>query len=295
MKLHASAAPKRLEAVLKQTGSRLTDALKDAVFPLRCLQCGSIFHPGPADRNFPKDKIADGWLGTCDLSDIFRILMRPYLCSTCINGFIPADSPLCRQCGLIFASSKGEDRLCEACIRSPKYFRVARAGGVYDQAMMAVIHALKYKGKVQLAYPLSMLLLCVLISRWRSGTIDLVVPVPLFPKRFRRRGFNQAYMVVRPWRALLAGLNGPASGMTIHVNGLKRIRPTRAQTGLGRQARLSNVSGAFEISSPEQIKGKQVLIVDDVYTTGATVNECARVLLKGGAAAVDVLTVARAM
>jgi ComF family protein len=281
--------------MLIQAGACLTHALRDALFPPACLQCGAFFHPPQLEAEFPESISFEAVSALRNVEKIFQNLMRPYLCPTCLRGFTAADSPLCLQCGLIFKSREGEDRLCESCIRNRKHFRIARAAGVYDRAMMAVVHELKYGGTVQLAAPLSVLLLCVFLKYWRRDAIDLVVPVPLYSRRFRRRGFNQSYLIVRPWMDLLRGLNGTGFTLDILAHGLKRTRPTLPQTGLGRRDRLSNVHSAFEISSPNRLKNKRILIVDDVYTTGATVNECARVLLQGGASVVDVLTLARAM
>jgi ComF family protein len=277
---------------LIQAGTYLTHAFRDALFPPACLQCGTFFQPPQVAADFSESISFEAAPPSHNVEKIFQNLMGPYLCPTCLEGFTAADSPLCLQCGLIFKSREGEDRLCESCIRNPKHFRTARAAGVYERAMMAVVHGLKYGGTVQLAAPLSVLLLCVLLKYWRRDAIDLVVPVPLYSRRFRRRGFNQSYLIVRPWMDLLRDLN---RGIPILPHGLTRKRPTAPQTGLGRRDRLSNVRGAFGISSSNRIKNKRILIVDDVYTTGATVNECARVLLQGGASVVDVLTLARAM
>ena len=122
---------------------------------------------------------------------------------------------------------------------------------------------------------------------WDGDAIDLLVPVPLHVKRLRERGFNQAHLLIRRW-AKQEGI--PFDGLT-----LSRSRWTAPQTGLSRSERRKNIKGAFSIRHPERIKGRKIVLVDDVYTTGATVNECARVLMKAGAEFVDVLTLARAV
>jgi len=226
---------------------------------------------------------------------LFSVLMVSYLCPACIQTFTAVTSPLCRQCGVMFKGREGDDHFCEACVRSENYFGIARAGGVYDHAMMAVIHSFKYSEKVQLAYPLSMLLLAVFLKYWRQRPIDLIVPVPLYKKRLRQRGFNQSYLIVKDWKALLATSWLPGQDVDIDPHILQRTRPTPPQTGLGRKDRMSNVKQAFVLASPEKVTDRRVLVVDDVLTTGATANECTRVLLGGGAKAVDILTVARAM
>lgn len=116
---------------------------------------------------------------------------------------------------------------------------------------------------------------------------DAIVPVPLHIARLRWRGFNQAVLLARPlarsWRIPLEPL------------ALRRSRPTAPQVGLGEVERRRNIAGAFEIRDAAAIRGRRVLLVDDVFTTGATVEECSRVLLKGGALAVDVAVLARAL
>jgi len=162
-------------------------------------------------------------------------------------------------------------------------FGIARCAGVYDQALMTIIHRYKYTGKIEMAAPLSALLISVYDHHWQSRAIDLVVPVPLHPARHRSRGFNQAYLLTRPW------------GQMVNRDVLQRKKTTPPQTGLGRKMRQSNIRGAFTVKDSSIIDGKHILLVDDVYTTGATVGECSRVLRKNGARCVDVLTLARAV
>ena len=194
-----------------------------------------------------------------------------------------AESPICMRCGLIFKSRQGEDHLCGECLQSEKPYGKARAAGVHDQALMSIMHAYKYGGKVQLAGPLSKLLTAVFERHWQPDAIDLVLPIPLHPTRLRERGFNQAYLLVRSWGDIVAR------------DILQRKRPTSPQTGLGRKERLRNVRGAFAVKDPLAVKNRRILLVDDVYTTGATVKECARILKKCNAVQVDILTVGRAI
>ena len=166
---------------------------------------------------------------------------------------------------------------------------------VYDQQAMAIIHRFKYAGKTQLARPFGGLLLNTFLRYWQDEAIDLILPVPLHRQKFRQRGFNQSYLMVDCWKTI-AALN-PLIAAHKHPRSdvLSRNKATASQTGLGRQQRLKNVKGAFRVRLPETVHARKVLVVDDVYTTGATVNECARSLLEAGAAQVDVLTLARAI
>ena len=164
---------------------------------------------------------------------------------------------------------------------------MARAVGVYDQSLRTAIQALKFKAGVQLAKPLGCMLYQTFRRYWSPGEIDLIAPIPLHRRRFRQRGFNQAYLLIANW---------PMRGETEIVRDLLvRQRATPPQTGLDRRQRRINIKNAFAVRRSGQSAGKRVLLVDDVLTTGATAEACARVLLKDGARQVDVLTLARAL
>ena len=245
---------------------------------MSCRACGQFFHFFESSQS-----VAGIGSKPKNLRDIFSNLMAQHLCPVCARQFGAAETPICTRCGLIFKSRQGEDHLCGDCLESEKTYGMARAAGVHDQSLMSLIHAYKYDGKVQLAGPLSKLLTAVYERHWRSDFIDLVLPVPLHPARLRKRGFNQAHLLVRSW------------GDVVARDILQRIRRTSPQTGLGRKERLKNVKGAFAVKDPAIVEERHVLLVDDVYTTGATVQECARILKKCGAAQVDILTVGRAV
>jgi ComF family protein len=157
----------------------------------------------------------------------------------------------------------------------------ARAIGAYDGALRAIVHALKYDGRRSLAVPLAALM------RARAAALvdaaDVAVPVPLHPSRLRQRGFNQAADLAR-------GLGVPV------VSARKRVRATPTQTSLPAARRHGNVRGAFTITRHARVlAGCTVLLVDDVSTTGATLDACARTLKAAGAAEVRALTAARAV
>jgi ComF family protein len=271
-------------------------ALISALFPVKCLVCGSFYHTGvdgtdstdasnsPDSDSFPHNK---------DIG--FDKLIAPCICSACSGDYLPIKAPICIQCGIMFQSREDKDHTCEDCIRTPKKFKSARAAGIYDRSFMEIIHSLKYKGRIQLAKPLGQLLLSVLFQYWAENEFDLILPVPLHSKRLKKRGFNQAFLLIRNWSDIEDKLNINVSSITIDPHVLKRHKSTKPQTGLKRRERMKNIKNAFSISDPDRIKEKKILLVDDVYTTGATVNECASVLLKNGAGQVDVLTLARAM
>lgn len=152
---------------------------------------------------------------------------------------------------------------------------------------MEAIHLFKYAKKTSVGHPLSLLAKETFFQFWDTHEIDLIVPVPLHIKRLRERGFNQAYLLIRRW--------AKEEGISFDGLTLSRSRWTEPQTTLSRKERQKNIKGAFFVEHPERVEGRKILLVDDVYTTGATVNECARVLTEAGADLVDVLTLARAV
>jgi ComF family protein len=268
---------------------RLIRIFKEVLFPSKCLGCGSFFHPSadPAQRENPSAVAYEMETVT------FEKVMAPFLCSSCICKFLPVESPLCPVCGFVFESREGSDHVCGNCIKQSRHFGKARALGLYDKTLMEVIHSFKYKEKLQLARPLEELLFSVFVKHWNIDDFDLVVPVPLHLKRFRSRGFNQSYLIVKDWPEI-AGKLRPVN-FEIGNGALSRTAWTQPQTGLGRKERMENIKGAFSVGDESKVAGKRVLLVDDVYTTGATVDECAGAILEGGAASVEVLTLARAV
>ncbi|MGB9887745.1 MAG: ComF family protein [Moorellales bacterium] len=188
----------------------------------------------------------------------------------------------CRRCGRLLPAPG----LCRDCRTDPPPFAWARAAGLYDGRLRLALQQLKYYRRRRLAAPLGYLLLLALEDAPEVPNFDLVVPVPLSPRRLAERSFNQA--------ALLARELARARHLPL-VEALARVRETPPQVGLSRGARLNNLAGAFAVREPEKVLGASVLLVDDTLTTGATVRECSRVLLAAGAKAVYVLTVATAL
>lgn len=198
-------------------------------------------------------------------------------------GFLPA--PLCRTCALPVEIDLGADTRCAACTAAPPAWSRAAAPLAYDDTTRPMILGLKHAGhrdRLRLA------------GRWMTDaagdmleTADRLVPVPLHPMRLAARGFNQSL-----W---LAASVSRASGVPLATHWLKRKRRTPSQSGLNARARARNVQGAFHV--PERrhagIRGRRLVLVDDVYTTGATLSACARELKRAGAANVDILVLAR--
>lgn len=191
----------------------------------------------------------------------------------------------CARCGVPFEIAVESDQVCGACLADPPAYDRARAALIYGDVSRDLVLGLKYQGRRD---GLGML------AGWMGSAgaelladADLITPVPLHYFRLIRRGFNQS-----GW---LAAALSRASGVRLSVDALKRIRATPIQGNLSADARRRNVQGAFRVrhSRLKLIKGKRVLLVDDVLTTGATTEACARTLKRAGAACVDVITLAR--
>lgn len=258
--------------------------------------CRTFFQPPTTDLDVvsePTDSIEFVW--PLSLQSRIDRLMSYFLCPACIRGIVVVESPICVCCGLPFKSRQGDDHPCGDCLVSPKSFRIARAPLIYEQILTRIIHCFKYQGKIQLAKPLAVLLQATFRQFWERDSIDMIMPVPLHLKKLRKRGFNQAYLLVRDWDRAAAQDRAGLPDLQIERNVLARAVSTLPQSALGRAERAVNIKNAFTLIEPDKIIDKRILLVDDVYTTGATVNECARVLLKFGAEHVDVLTLARAV
>jgi ComF family protein len=211
---------------------------------------------------------------------------------------LPLTGILCAICGeRIFspyavADSDGEPR-CGLCRRIEPTFARAAAYGSYEGGLRELIHLLKYNGVRPAANVLGQMLaetVAELASEFSPDSVA-VIPVPLFRAKLREREFNHAESIARA-----AVKSFPQAGrLELCAGALVRKRETPSQTGLTRHQRRENVRGAFAVAQTEAVKGREVLVVDDVYTTGATVSECARVLRRAGATKVWVATVARTL
>ena len=212
---------------------------------------------------------------------------RPYFhfCTHCLNSFSKINPPACPVCGIPFGSISEENHLCEKCMRKRPSYDSLGAPYIYEGRIMDAIHQMKYDGKTYLADSLGPLM-ASFATRWLDTTENLlIIPVPLHPKRLRERGFNQALLLAR---AIM-----PALGAELDFLSLKRIIYTKSQTGLNSKERKRNVRKAFIMDRQKGLKGKTVVLVDDVATTGNTMNECARVLKKAGIERVFCLALAR--
>lgn len=210
---------------------------------------------------------------------------RIHICPECRATSGPLHSPMCTCCGVPFITHEGIDHRCGRCTAKNPHFDAARSAVLYEGAVRDLIHRLKYDGRVQCRRPLGLLMAERLAGYCGDVSPDLMVPVPLHLRRLRTRGFNQSVLigelVAKEWH------------LPFERRVLRRTRWTESQLTLKVEERAANVRGAFEVAFPDRVRGKRVMLVDDVLTTGSTANECARVLTKAGAASVCVVTVAR--
>ena len=207
-----------------------------------------------------------------------------HICPTCRDRLPLVSSPLCSICGIPFAGTGGDHR-CGACLIHPPHFDAARAHFLYEGAIRDLIHSFKYNHHTQLRNPLSFLTLEGVRGFVAEHNPHLIVPVPLHRSRLRQRGFNQAVLL---GRVLSRQLSIPMLTDT-----LVRTRPTEPQIELPAAERRLTVKGAFSVTRPDRVAGKRILLLDDVMTTGSTMDECAKELKRVGADVVIAATIAR--
>jgi ComF family protein len=256
--IHATAGA---EAAARALGRRLSDGLErllDLIYPRLCPLCNAV-----SDR--PGRLIC------------WRCFARLPLHTV--------DEAFCRHCGLVPEGRADGQFLCDVCRRSRPAFDLARTAAPFRGGIRALLHAFKYNSATWLRADLVDFIEGALRTYYDPSQIDLVLPVPLHTGRLRRRGYNQS--------ALLAGALARRLGLATAPAVLQRSRATPTQTRLSAPARRRNVAGAFQVVHPEWVRGRTLLLIDDVMTTGATLHEAARSLKRAGAWRVWALTVAR--
>jgi ComF family protein len=242
---------------------RLAGGLTSILFPAPCGLCGQI----QADAG------------------------RIPICQSCLAKLIPWNAPVCPRCGRPYVSAAAvaaiEHPLCHGCRRGVYDFDFARSYGAYSSPMARAVVMLKYQRVTPLASWFADRLVSVVRQNAAEYAADVIVPVPLHPARQRERGYNQAELIAR---ALARRLGLPCRS---HL--LVRTRPRPEKRRLTVRERWQSVRNAFDMRQGAQVDKRRVLLLDDVLTTGATLDACSRALREAGAAYVAAITVARAM
>jgi ComF family protein len=230
-------------------------------------------------------------------------ISRLPVCEECLGAMRPISGGLCSICGerlvspFAFAaeacSGESGEAHCGLCRRLEPPYVKATAYGSYESGLRELIHLLKYNQVRPAANVLGRMLAEAIedLQPLLAGSEVLLVPVPLHSRKLRQRGFNQSELIAR---AALK-LKPAAVALQLREGLLERRRETKSQIGLSRQQRRKNIRGAFAVATPDEVHGREVLVVDDVFTTGTTVSECARILRRAGASKVYVATVARTL
>jgi ComF family protein len=240
-------------AIRSRWSNNWSEAFFKLLFPQACKSCGVIIESGDKGE----------------------------ICPSCLAQITFLGTPCCPVCGLMFLKSGGDSHPCGTCKSTPPFFSQARSLVRYSGDVGTLIHSFKFRGD------LSSL---VTFGRWAENSVfssltppDYIIPVPLHAKRIQERGFNQA--------ALLAQVFFPQQKNKIK-HFLYRRKNTTSQTQLGGVERRRNLKKCFALYPDVDVRNKIIYVVDDVYTTGTTVNECAKVLMKAGARCVEVATLA---
>lgn len=214
--------------------------------------------------------------------ELLGVTTIPYICNNCWQDIHFVEPPWCDICG-----TPNINGLCEACAITPPRYGKLRSVAFYQTTLQQAIHCFKFEKKKGLARHLIQLINTHIPSDCRIAEYDFILPVPIHKKRQQERGFNQA--------TLLANGIAKTEGVPVLRDTLVRHRHTVAQSSLDREARQQNLIGAFTIRNPDIIRGKRLLIFDDVFTTGATIREAVSELWTADPAEVDVLTLARTL
>jgi len=254
-----SAQNERLSDCFKSAMRRLGGSFLDLCLPRLCAGCRKI------------------WL----------LSHEGFWCEGCFEELPWIRSPLCPRCGRPFLkSASSNDHLCGDCLLGLHPFDTARSATTYSGIVRQRIHQLKFGAQLHWV-PALVELLALTFHREGLEGAEVILPVPLHVKRLRQRGFNQV--------GLLAKALGRRIGLSVQYDSLVRKHWTEPQTRLNRQERLENVKDAFLVVHGPAIEGKCALLIDDVFTTGTTVNECTKTLKNAGAREVHALTIARAL
>ena len=244
---------------------------QELVFPCQCLNCRVLLNTDTADP------------GTSEV----------YFCQSCLAKGLPRfGPPFCPRCGHMF--DMGENHICKTCLQHLPRISQVRSALSYQGLVRDIIPLFKYQARLSLARFFEPLMFEAFLRFFEKADIHRILPIPLHTRKLRQRGFNQSFLLVRGFSKTYGRIHGVQPLWQVDIRSVKRVRYTSPQTGLDVTVRRKNLKNAFQVTDPGAVKDCNVLLVDDVYTTGATCTEVARVLLAAGASRVDVLVLARA-
>lgn len=229
----------------------------DIIFPPQCISCAEII-----DQH---------------QSDMF--------CQSCREKIHFINGSFCPICGIPFRESPAGNHICGNCLENRPHYTLARAVADFDTVIMDTIHKFKYGHNISIGNSLGSFMADFTFPDFNFSEYSLLIPLPLHIRRLRERGFNQSL--------LLAKKIGQKHKLSVNFSLLKRHKFTLTQTGLHKAQREQNIRNAFTTVCDHKVSGTNIILIDDVYTTGATINECAKVLVQAGAEKVAVLTLAR--
>lgn len=263
----------KIGQTFREIGQFSLNILENLLFPKKCVKCGQYMEKEHDSDPFPE---------TC-------------FCENCLkDGFYPIKEPYCPICGIPYPKSFNHNHICGNCIKSPLKLGRIRAVAEYKGLIQDGIRLFKYHSKLSLARSFETFLFQTYLKYYAKEPVELIIPMPLHRRRTKKRGFNQAYMLCRNFEKHYQQRFHRPPVWKLETECLSRIKNTLPQTGFDIEQRKKNVKKAFGIKYQDRIKGKHILLIDDVLTTGATCNEAAHVLLKAGALRVDALVLARA-
>lgn len=207
------------------------------------------------------------------------------LCPTCENGLVLPGPLICQRCGVVLKSGGAHCFHCRGSKADKYKCKIIRSACNFNEFSRGLVHALKYQGATYVAPYMGGVMAHRFGMLPELTRVNLVLPVPLFAARQKKRGYNQSELLAREFCK--------QTGLVLDTTSLVRVRDTGSQTKLGRQARVTNMSGAFAVKNSAAVKGKTVLLIDDVATTGSTLEACAQALRQAGAKRVMAFTFAR--
>ncbi|MGV8056474.1 MAG: ComF family protein [Smithellaceae bacterium] len=246
-----------LKLLLNNGLKELLNDVSDIIFPPQCLAC----------------------------TDIINTPGKQVFCYVCQDKIRFISDSFCPICGIPFWESPAASHICGNCLENKPFYIKARAVAGFETVIMDAIHKFKYGRNISTGNSLGSFMADFSFPDFDFSEYSLLLPVPLHIKRLRDRGFNQSL--------LLAKKIGKKYKLPVNFSLLKRCKFTLTQTGLNKTEREKNIKGSFVVADKKKVHGKNIILIDDVYTTGATVNECAKILLKAGAQKVAVLTLSR--